>query len=887
MRRTWLFSFVATLTLVLLGGVLFSLHARAQTPPGTGSIVQKPAPPGTVPDPGGQRPPWSRQRPGDPRQPPGAPADPQLWQPEIPGAMRPTDSITNSWTNLFPGLYAVSAVSSSEAWAAGEYGHLAHFSGGAWTDVDPPNMKGLYTADVKMLSATSGWLTSYYRAFEYDGTTWNERSAGLGTSSAYLELGLIAPLAANNVWGLGRYTPSGGSTRDTLVHWDGSQWSAAGPVLSTTVYLSNIAMAGPTDGWLVGNSYDSVSYASTPVLLRYNGTNWAPMPAPPGAGSLSNVSSNVPGEAWVTGEDTSYNSYIYHYSGGAWTAQPPPAGTSPYSIFMLNSTQGWATYSDYNNGDDGILHWDGTNWTIEYTGKHIYDLSGAGGQVWAAGPADTILSRNASGSWTGQRGGPTTNSLYSVAALTTNDAWAVGGKGTILHYTAGTWQNVVTPLTNRNDLYRVQMLTATDGYAAGSGIIAHWDGTAWTAVTRPATTLFGLAMTGSGEGWAVGSRGAIWHATGGVWSPAASPITSTLYTVAMDSPTHGWAGGGLRFSSRTPPVLLEYTGGNWVDRSAVLPAGTGSIEDLLLTAGGGEGWAVGNIQSAGQTVALLHLSGGVWSADNSSGAYYLRGLAPEALGEVWATGCSAYHRVVGAWQGVNLPTNECQDSMALVPGRGGWSVSFSGEILQYNPLAAGQRYYDVPLSNTFATFIEYMAAHNIISGYSDNTYRPSTNTTRAQLAKIVILGFNKPLVTPPAGNHTFADVLPADTFFSVIETAAAGNIVSGYTCGVAPAEPCDSASRPYFRPVNLVTRGQIAKITVIAAGWSPISPAMPTFNDVPSSNIFYSVIETVACHGAVSGYGDGTYRPGNNATRGQISKIVYLSVNPPATTCQP
>ena len=38
---------------------------------------------------------------------------------------------------------------------------------------------------------------------------------------------------------------------------------------------------------------------------------------------------------------------------------------------------------------------------------------------------------------------------------------------------------------------------------------------------------------------------------------------------------------------------------------------------------------------------------------------------------------------------------------------------------------------------------------------------------------------------------------------------------------------------------------------------------------------FYDYIETAYHHGIISGYADGTFRPGNSATRGQICKIVY------------
>ncbi|MGI8587109.1 MAG: S-layer homology domain-containing protein [Chloroflexia bacterium] len=83
-----------------------------------------------------------------------------------------------------------------------------------------------------------------------------------------------------------------------------------------------------------------------------------------------------------------------------------------------------------------------------------------------------------------------------------------------------------------------------------------------------------------------------------------------------------------------------------------------------------------------------------------------------------------------------------------------------------------------------------------------------------------------------------------------------------------------------------MTRGQLSKIVVIAAGWTVINPPNPTFSDVPPNSTFYSVIETAVCRGVISGYSDGTFRPNNNAIRGQIAKIVYLALTG-SVVCRP
>ena len=51
--------------------------------------------------------------------------------------------------------------------------------------------------------------------------------------------------------------------------------------------------------------------------------------------------------------------------------------------------------------------------------------------------------------------------------------------------------------------------------------------------------------------------------------------------------------------------------------------------------------------------------------------------------------------------------------------------------------------------------------------------------------------------------------------YTFVETAAAHGVISGYTCG-GPGEPCDARNRPYFRQGNNATRGQIAKIVYLS-----------------------------------------------------------------------
>jgi len=57
-----------------------------------------------------------------------------------------------------------------------------------------------------------------------------------------------------------------------------------------------------------------------------------------------------------------------------------------------------------------------------------------------------------------------------------------------------------------------------------------------------------------------------------------------------------------------------------------------------------------------------------------------------------------------------------------------------------------------------------------------------------------------------------------------------------------------------------------------------------SFSDVQPADYFYPPVQYLYCHGAISGYGDNTFRPNNTTTRGQLAKIVSLSFDLPTYT---
>lgn len=130
----------------------------------------------------------------------------------------------------------------------------------------------------------------------------------------------------------------------------------------------------------------------------------------------------------------------------------------------------------------------------------------------------------------------------------------------------------------------------------------------------------------------------------------------------------------------------------------------------------------------------------------------------------------------------------------------------------------------------------------------------------------------------------FADVLPGSTFYAFVHTSACLNIISGYPCGGA-SEPCDIGNNPYFRPNASVTRGQLAKMISISAGFNE-APGDQLFEDVRPDSSFYLYVQRMAQRGYISGYACGSpdapcgpqnlpyFRPGKEASREQIAKMV-------------
>jgi hypothetical protein len=189
-------------------------------------------------------------------------------------------------------------------------------------------------------------------------------------------------------------------------------------------------------------------------------------------------------------------------------------------------------------------------------------------------------------------------------------------------------------------------------------------------------------------------------------------------------------------------------------------------------------------------------------------------------------------------------------------------------------------------------WIRCLACRGIISGYSDGTFRPNNDITRGQIAKMVSnsAGFDE-----DPGPQAYEDVPMGSPFYDWINRLSNRGHMGGYLCGLEPSEPCGPDNLPYFRPNASATRGQIAKIVANAAGLTS-EPSGVFYTDVEEDNPFYVWIMRLTELNVMSGYECGGagepcdeenrpyFRPFNNVTRGQASKIVANTFYPNCET---
>jgi hypothetical protein len=128
------------------------------------------------------------------------------------------------------------------------------------------------------------------------------------------------------------------------------------------------------------------------------------------------------------------------------------------------------------------------------------------------------------------------------------------------------------------------------------------------------------------------------------------------------------------------------------------------------------------------------------------------------------------------------------------------------------------------------------------------------------MGRFVAVGANGTILTADTGEGVFADVPVKSLACEAVESLAGRDVVAGFPDGT-------------FKPEAGVTRGELAKMLVLATGLKPDPEAAAYYGDVQGHWCFEEgYLQAATAAGAFSGYPDGTFRPDAPVTRAELVK---------------
>jgi hypothetical protein len=842
---------------------------------------------------------------------------------------------TTQWTTN--GFRGFDCLHQSDCWAVGilnqqppAYG-LQHWNGSNWEVYQPPAYQptmydvGMVAPDAVWAVGTSGYI------FRWNGSGWTR-----DPSPPDAHLYAMDMVSATEGWAVG--------SSGRIVRFDGSAWSNY--TSPTTTNLWAIDMVDANEGWAGG---------TLGLMLHYQNGTWTRLNPNPASYTIEGIHMLNADEGWAVG----YNGTILHYQNGTWTQQASPTTANLLNVYMLNSNEGWAVGTTPTGGSATILRYINGTWSLvaSPTGNPLRDLfMFETGYSWAVGeaPGAKIFLGSAPGQtptpatptptltatatrtatatatapatatvtgtstpyvtatptclpgWSivpGQDPSTSDNTIYGLAVIAPDDIWAVGSYRTgsiyqtlVEHWDGAQWTVVPSPNvgSGTNIFLAVSAVAPNDIWAVGwylngsviTSLIEHWDGTAWTVVPSPnpgsqTNWLSAVHAISANDVWAVGyynNPAGIYqtltlHWDGTAWtvvpSPSPSAFSNGLYGVAAVAPDDIWAVGWHKPNNSTFHTLtLHWDGSAWRVVPSPNPDSANNVLYGVTVAGPDDIWAAG---WAGNLTLIEHWDGTAWtvvpspSPGSPNMLYAIDAVAPD---DIWAVGnygsgrrlTLALHWNGSAWVHENSPNagtgNNFLYAVGGLPTGHVWAAGtysgggvtrtlflrYSGSCPTPTPLPTGS-----PSATSSATPTR------------TNTPTPTRTAVGASPTSTPRV----PTATPTAlvCPMNFTDVDEFNPFYIYIRCLYCRGILGGYADGT-------------FRPYNPTTRGQMAKIVSNAAGFSdPIPSNRQTFSDVPPGHTFWVYIERLAWRGIVGGYADGTFRPDNWVTRGQMAKF--------------
>jgi hypothetical protein len=782
----------------------------------------------------------------------------------------------------FNELRSVSAISSSDVWAVGSFQNTSnnhqqtltlHWNGTSWTWITSPNPNNGQDHSglngVEAISSTDVWAVGAYTfgsvhtfALHWDGTAWETYftpNVTKGTSVTRNYLDAVSAVSANDLWAVGHYQyydPSVGLVIETLtLHWSGTAWTivpSANLSSAHDSYLQGVVAIAADDVWAVGYGANSQGDASPPLTQHWDGTKWSIVSNEATTNQFRAVAASSSNDVWAVGYTAGSRTLTERYA--------PPSCQTPTATATATPT--------------GICP-----------------------QGWVVWPAPIRYSDN--------------DHLYALTSTSANDVWAVGDyfdpfigsvQPLLEHWNGVSWEQVPGPLVaSTGSLRAVKALSSNDLWAAGSRVesgtgrnlilIEHWDGANWSIGPTPEDSDAGIvnamAVISSDDVWLAGynccssfnvSSTFVMHWDGSSWSVVPSPSVENTRNVLTDispvSATDIWAVGftGELTSWSNTPLLLHWDGATWSLFPSPNEGRLFAVEALSTD----NVWVAGGAKDSADHILhnfTMRWNGNSWNPvsvpSTGTGHNLISDLSSLSTDNIWAAGYYSPDQFSSGrpqalqWNGVSWVTvanpvaGNARTIVAVEPAS-------PGEVWVVGSESAGQngthllieRYASlVPFSDVQPQDYFYEPVRYLYCAGIVSGYNDNTyrpgNNTTRSQLTKIMALAETWQIITPA-KPTFADVLPDSPFYGFVETAVAQGIITGYPCG--NPEPCDPQDTPYFRPGNDITRGQLSKITALAEGWTLLEPSEARFADVPVGSTFYRYVETAASRQIIGGY---------------------------------
>jgi len=170
---------------------------------------------------------------------------------------------------------------------------------------------------------------------------------------------------------------------------------------------------------------------------------------------------------------------------------------------------------------------------------------------------------------------------------------------------------------------------------------------------------------------------------------------------------------------------------------------------------------------------------------------------------------------------------------------------------------------DFTRSHWAYTAVDYLRNKEIISGYTDGSFRPGNNITRAEFIKLIAVALD---VKSDNAECDFKDISGNEWYADFVAAAYQHGIVTGDEKG-------------YFNPESNITRQDAAVIvyrTALYAGkaFETASASEPFADGGNIADYAVNPVKILKTNGIING-SDGYFYPDSFATRAEMSRLIY------------